>query len=298
MFKNDTEMYLYFSQLRRLTNNMYILVSDLFKISQRPSVSAKASETLLLTVASLVKRFRGLPGNREHIIIQDVTNAILTDLEECKTDECHHKNLRALRNLLCPSTIPILIKHALTGKSKTSVEAMKTLRAFKPEFWDEAVLDAAQRIYFQAGRRFDSSARTLALDILLESPPRREILAELVASLLEWDAMFEVKQYLNQRLQQISSDNAHFGAIVRSIMEELKQSFINYNVRAQRGLTTAFTRPFARSSSWNGSLVNIQEVSGGLLKRGLVDVVLSTQESSSSIFTVSSGGSDNMHHIR
>lgn len=256
-------------------------------MSQRPGLGEKVSETLILTVASLVQKFRNLRGKSEHIIVEDVRNAIVTELEECKTEECRHKNLRALRNLQCSETIPLLIQHALNGKPKTSVEAMKTLRAFRPDYWNESVIDAAQKIYFQAGRRYDSSSRTLALDILLESSPRREILAELIESLLEWDAVFEVKQYLNQRLLQISSQDKHFADVVLSIRNELKAEFNNYHVRAQRGLTTAFTRPFARSGTWNGSLINVQEVSGGLLKRGIVDVVLGTRESSSSVFTVS-----------
>lgn len=247
----------------------------------------KNSETLLLTVSSLVHKFCNLPGKSEHIIKELVRNAIVTDLETCITESCVHKNLRALRNLKCSETIPLLIQHALNGKPKTSVEAMKTLRAFHPNYWNESVIDAAQKIYFQAGRRYDSSSRTLAIDIILESSPRKEILAELIESLLEWDAVFEVKQYLNQRLRQISSQDKQFADVVGSIREGLKEKFNNYHVAAQRGLTTAFTRSFARSGAWNGSLVNVQEVSGGLLKRGIVDVVLGTPDSSTSVFTVS-----------
>jgi microsomal triglyceride transfer protein large subunit len=69
------------------------------------------------------------------------------------------------------------------------------------------------------------------------------------------------------------------------IREENKLN--NYNAMVQRGLSTAFTRSFLSSPSGNGSLVTVQEIAGGLLKRGLVDVVLDTQGTSQEIFTVS-----------
>ena len=74
---------------------------------------------------------------------------------------------------------------------------------------------------------------------------------------------------------------------MRSIIQEERNRLNNYHVLAQRGLSTAFTRSFFSNPSGNGSLVTIQEISGGLLKRGLVDVVLDTQGTHQEIFTVS-----------
>lgn len=61
----------------------------------------------------------------------------------------------------------------------------------------------------------------------------------------------------------------------------------NYNVLAQRGLSTAFTRSFMIHPSANGSLSTIQEISAGIVKRGLVDVVFEKDRHIQSIFTVS-----------
>jgi microsomal triglyceride transfer protein large subunit len=90
-----------------------------------------------------------------------------------------------------------------------------------------------------------------------------------------------------QRVHQISDRDPNFGAQVVSIIQEEHKKLNNYNVMAQRGLSTAFTRSFLSSKSGNGSLVTVQEIAGGLLKRGLVDVVLNTQGTSQEIFTVS-----------
>jgi microsomal triglyceride transfer protein large subunit len=90
-----------------------------------------------------------------------------------------------------------------------------------------------------------------------------------------------------QRINQISDKDPNFGAQVASIMREEYRKLNNYHVMGQRGLSTAFTRSFLSSPSGNGSLVTVQEIAGGLLKRGLVDVVLETQGTSQAIFTVS-----------
>jgi microsomal triglyceride transfer protein large subunit len=90
-----------------------------------------------------------------------------------------------------------------------------------------------------------------------------------------------------QRVNQISGKDPNFAAQVTAIQREENKKLKNYNALGQRGLSTAFTRSFFSSPSGNGSLITVQEISGGLLKRGHVDVVLDTQGTSHGIFTVS-----------
>jgi len=96
-----------------------------------------------------------------------------------------------------------------------------------------------------------------------------------------------VRQYVLQRVHQISGKDPNFAAQVIAIQREEHKKLKNYNVMGQRGLSTAFTRSFFSSPHGNGSLLTVQEISGGLLKRGLVDVVMDTQGMSHGIFTVS-----------
>jgi microsomal triglyceride transfer protein large subunit len=96
-----------------------------------------------------------------------------------------------------------------------------------------------------------------------------------------------VRQYVLQRVRQISDKDTNFANQVISIIRKEHKKLNNYNALVQRGLSTAFTRSFLSSPSGNGSLVTVQEIAGGLLKRGLVDVVLDTQGTSQEIFTVS-----------
>lgn len=82
---------------------------------------------------------------------------------------------------------------------------MKAIRALPADSWTPEVQKVAERIYFQLSRKYDSSARTLALDILLEAKELdEERLKNLLVSLTSNDSVYEVKQYLLQRLNQLS----------------------------------------------------------------------------------------------
>ncbi|KAJ4438443.1 hypothetical protein ANN_14388, partial [Periplaneta americana] len=262
------------------------VIKDVLKLTYK-DFPEKLSETLVLTVGALTNRFMKLPGNSQNKIIGEVKTSLVNGLSTCSNEECKQKYLRALNNLGLSDTIPVLLQHALNGTKKTSVTAMKALRSLPPESWDDTVKKAAIRIYYQLGKRFDSSARTLAADILLESDPSREVLKGLLLSLaVKSDSAYEIRQYVFQRIHQINDKDPDFRAQIKSIILEEHDRLNNYNVMAQRGLSTAFTRSFFSSPSGNGSLVTVQEMAGGLLKRGLVDVVLDTHGISQQIFTL------------
>lgn len=52
------------------------------------------------------------------------------------------------------------------------------------------------------------------------------------------------------------------------------------------GLTTALSRQFSRSPSFNGTLLSVQEVFGGVLKRGIVDMTVDSNQDKFSVFNV------------
>ncbi|KAG8264615.1 hypothetical protein J6590_008552 [Homalodisca vitripennis] len=166
-----------------------------------------------------------------------------------------------------------------------SVAAFNAIHSFPASFWSPDVIKAAKRAYFQLDKRYDSSARTLALDILLENGPDEELLSELLLSLKSQDPAYEVKQYLVQRLNQIGESDKKLISSVKGLLISLNLK--NYNILSQKGLSTAFTRSFMDHPSANGTLSTIQEMSGGIVKRGLVDVIIDRQGSSrQSIFTL------------
>lgn len=73
-----------------------------------------------------------------------------------------------------------------------------------PSVWDEDVLKVAERIYYQKDKIYDSSARTIAVDIIIDSNPNEETLRYLLRS-LRTNTSFEASKYLLQRLQQVAS---------------------------------------------------------------------------------------------
>nr|CAD7575870.1 unnamed protein product [Timema californicum] len=260
-------------------------IPDVLKLSEKEHPSEKLAETLVLTVSAMTNRFRRHPGNSKHKIVSDVQSSLESGISACNSEECKQKYLRAFKNLALEDTIPTLLKYAINGTRKTSVAAMKAIRALPVAMWNDTVKKAAERIYFQVGRRYDSSSRTLSLDILLESSPSKALLRDLLLSLTSTDPAYEVKQYLVQRLRQIGERDLLLNNTVREIVREEKM-LNTYHIQAQRGLTTAFTRSFLNHPSLNGSLVSIQEVSSGLLKRGIVDIVIDRAGQSQEIFSL------------
>lgn len=220
----------------------------------------------------------------------DVKNSIIQRLSECKADdECKQVYIRAIKNLGLPELIPTLIQLIKTGNKKTTVNAMKSLHGLSPSYWDEKVRTISREVFLQLRRRYDSSARTLAADILLESGPTKEELYEIIQSLrhtVTRDAQ-EVGQYVLQRLRQLGEKNDKLRKILREILLGDGGRLNGYHVLAQRGMATAFTRDFLNTPSSNGTLVSTLELAGGILKRSTLDVVLDGADDSQAIFTVS-----------
>ncbi|KAJ1529162.1 hypothetical protein ONE63_005970 [Megalurothrips usitatus] len=263
------------------------ILSDLLKLSEQTYEEEKLAETLLLSVAAVAQRYQRLPYSKPKLM-KEVFTSLSGGLSNCASSDeiCQLRYLRAFRNLAASDSVPVLLNHAVNGTRKTTVAAMKALVALPKKAWNKTVLKASEKIFLQLGRHYDSSARTLALDIILESGPSSLLLEEMVLYLLKPDPAYEVKQYLLQRLRQISTKNSDFEAKIRQILIKQGSKMFNYHALGQRGLTTAFTRSFLSSPSANGSLISIQEISGGLLKRGIVDVSVESVGESSSIFTL------------
>lgn len=263
------------------------ILTDILQLSEKSYEEEKLSETLLLSVGAVAQHYMRLPHSNPKLG-REVVKSLSAGLTKCDTSDeiCQLRYLRAFRNLVSPDSVSLLLTHAVNGTRKTTVAAMKALVELPKKAWDREVIQACETIFLQIGRRYDSSARTLALDIILEGEPSTNQLEEIVLYLTKPDPAYEVKQYLLQRLRQISSKRKDFEANIRRIFAREGSKLYNYHALGQRGLTTAFTRSFLNSPSANGSLISIQEISGGLLKRGIVDVSVESVGESSSIFTL------------
>lgn len=82
---------------------------------------------------------------------------------------------------------------------------MKTIKMFGPGFWDSRVLKYCNRIFFQLVKEQDSSTRTIALAILLESDPDYDLLKHVVKWLATPGEGYEIKQYALELLKEMAN---------------------------------------------------------------------------------------------
>ncbi|TGZ31885.1 microsomal triacylglycerol transfer protein [Temnothorax longispinosus] len=276
---DETERYLWALSLSPTPH--VDVAKDILRRSEETMQSDKVSETYALAAGAMARHY----GSAE--VIEKARVSLELGLETCTGEECKLKFLRALRNLRSAAAIPTLLVHALSDSKAISVAAWRALKALPREAVTDEVKSAAIRVFYQiGGPRRDSSARTIALDIILESEPSKETLYDFVRYLNSNDSAYEVRKYLSQRLTQIAERDARFAEYLRSIYTSGNVTLNNYHVKAQRGLSTAFDRSFLRSPDSNGSLVTVQEVNSGLLKRGIVDVVLESNKERQVMFSL------------
>lgn len=276
---DETERYLWASSLSPAPH--IDVAADVLKRSEETMQNDHVSETYALAAAAMMRHHGSASA------IEKARVSLELGLSVCTGDECKLKFLRALRNLKSPAAVPALLEYAFNDNRAISVAAWRALTAFPRQAVTDEVKAAAVRMFYQiGGPRRDSSARTLALDIILENEPTEETVRELVRYLGGRDPAYEVRKYLSQRLEQVAEQNERLAGYLRNVYADGSAKENNYNTRAQRGLSTAFARSFLRSPDSNGSLVTVQEVNSGLLKRGIVDVVLETNERQQAMFSL------------
>ncbi|KAJ8943235.1 hypothetical protein NQ318_009926 [Aromia moschata] len=227
----------------------------------------------------------GRRGTRE-ILIKSVEELIINNLEYAK-DEERFVFFRALRNLHSPLTVPLLLKYIKDGTQKEGVLSWKAIRSFDSKLWNADVLKAAEKSFLQLDRKYDSSSRTLAADILIESQPSDGLLEDLLNFLLSNDPAFEIKQYVYQRIKMRADEDPSFKERVLRIVKKSK-SLNNYSgLSPKRSVNCATSGP-----STNGSLVSVQEIKNGIAKRGIVNVIMEKDDSVKEIFSLGifSGG--------
>ncbi|KAH1026147.1 hypothetical protein HUJ05_010709 [Dendroctonus ponderosae] len=261
--------------------NIDILEDMLKKYKTYTSIPRKVRDTLILTLASMAK------GLREEGDVAQFTLKMLQAVEETidngfdyAEDADRYVFLNALKNLQSPTTIPKLISVLENGTLKEEALAWRALKSFGRRYWTENLLKQAEKTLFQLDKAHDTSSRTLAADLLLASDPTDHVLEELLKFVAGQDKNFEVKQYVLQSVLMLADSCPKWQQRVKDIVKN------NYASLAQKGLSTALRRNIFSGSSVNGSLVSVQEIKGGIVKRGAVDVILDKNGLSKELFTL------------
>jgi microsomal triglyceride transfer protein large subunit len=226
------------------------LLADLLSLCRSKIPNENLVQTATLSLASVAKTFRSIQ-NSDSLIVGEVRQFLLEKLEGCGDETCRKLYLRSLKNLAMADTLPVIMKYIDSTERKTSVTAVKALRALPAEVFDAVVKGKLEKIYFQVDRRYDSSARTLALDMLLEHEPTSEFLALALISMNSKEAK-EISSYTLQRLIEFAGNNPTISAQIKQILNT-NPAINNYHVLAQDGQSTAFTRSMYRDVNGNGS---------------------------------------------
>lgn len=233
-------------------------------INQKPN-DVKLLDSLVLCLTAMARKI-------SDEVALEAYSFVTEKMSQCKQDDrCRITYIRSLKNLRNPHSKSLLLDFALNGTRSVSVNALKVLYALPHSVWDEQVLSTMERIYYQKDKKYDSSSRVIAVDILLDADPSEQTLRHLVKSLQSHSA-FEIRKYLLQRLNQIASNDRKFSKIFKHLMRD--ENLNHYGVMAQRGLSNALSRTFSEDPSVNATLFCVNQVSKGVLKRGHVSVAL------------------------
>lgn len=265
------------------------VVEDLLRQAQKTAFEEpKVRDTLVQTVAAMVRRLAQLSPSAENAkIVERVRQFISSSLSSCSDTDCKELYLRALNNLQSADTVDELIEYLDASERRVAVAAAKALRRFPIATWTEEHRQQFTAIFYQLRRAYDSSVRTLALDVLLDLQPSDADLRDLVRFLntAHFDRAFEVRKYLLQKLQLQAVRCPLFAGRLRAIVVG-DPRLNNYHVLAQRGLTTALQRTFAQAPSFNGTVLSVQEMHKGVLRRGIVDMSVAAGGEEFSVFTL------------
>ncbi|CAD6999458.1 unnamed protein product [Ceratitis capitata] len=265
------------------------IIEDLFMRLQ-PSADVNANitndklrDTVIQTVAALTRQ-SGFDANDS--LLKSIRQFMLDNLsEKCKEIDCKVTYIRALQNLQDVNTLPTLFSSALNGDVSESVAALQALKSFPIASFNEKHRSSFAEIFYQTKRKFDTTARVFALDILLALKPTKDQLNELLNYLNSNDRHFEVKTFVIQKLRMIADHCSRFRALLKSCLAELPE-VNNYHVIGQKGLTTVLTRELSKSPAFNESLLSVQEIYQGVLKRGTVELLLGAGQDEFSSFKI------------
>ncbi|XP_001988392.2 microsomal triglyceride transfer protein large subunit [Drosophila grimshawi] len=258
------------------------ILEHLFDWLQQPlahNKQASLRDSVLQTLATLT-RHSGFDLNDS--LLQQIRNHLLEGLANSNEDDTRY--IRALQNLRDPQTIDALLQKAMIATHpKLSVASLQALKSFPAQSFSTSHRQLLESIFYQRLQRFDSSARTLALDIFVGMRPSDEQLVQLLDYLASTDRQFEMKSYVLQKLRMLADICPRFRGMFKSALGR-RAHINNYNVLAQKGLTTVLTRQLSRWPAFNESLLSIQEVNQGILKRGSVEFLLHAGRAEASSF--------------
>lgn len=264
------------------------VIRDLLDLLIKNEVeNEKLKDTLIQTVSSMANKFaHRFNEDFESRIVMDVKNYVLKSINECEEDDCKVKFIRGLGNIQSPDTMDKIFKFVTDYPYQVSVAAMKAFRKFDKSYLGDDWKVKMKNIFLQLKKKYDSSARTIALDIYMGFELSPSEVGELIDFFDSNDSSYEVKQYLLQKLRLQAEKCPAFNEMLQTQLKN-NEKVNNWNkFGSVRGLSTVLQREFSKHPAMNSSLVSVQEMKSGVLKRGNVDLMLRSKDEEMSLFTL------------
>lgn len=200
-------------------------------------------------------------GSTEHFNI-DLIDSVDTYLWEhflkCKQLECSAQYLRGYLNMRLVNRIPDLLLVVQKQHKILGTIAMKAMQQFAFDDFSAKSQSILRSIFHQTVKRYDSSIRTLSLDILMKGDlSDAGVVQDLLQALKQNDKSYEVKQYLLEQFKLRAEKCETFRKIVTEVMQG-DAGLNNYNRIATGGLSTALSRQFLTYPSFNSSMISVQ----------------------------------------
>ncbi|KAL1497490.1 hypothetical protein ABEB36_008445 [Hypothenemus hampei] len=263
--------------------NKEVFEDLLDKLKKYINLIPQVKTTLLLTLSSMANKIASSKNTDQFKISKTMEETLINGFDYAKNDD-RLVYLRSFINLKSPTALTKLQDIIRNGTIKEEVLAWRAINSIDKSYWTKEILQQARKTLFQLDRKHDSSARTLASNILLQAGLNSNILEDLLEFVACPGSDFEVKQYVWQNLKMLADISEIFNAKLKTTIKNNKK-LNNYSGLSPRGLSTALTRTVF-SGSLNASLVSIQEISVGIVKRGVVDLILNKADFSKQIFTL------------
>ncbi|CAG0920976.1 unnamed protein product [Notodromas monacha] len=262
------------------------ILADVFRVTQGNVPSEKLGETLLLSLASLAHRFCNEESKCQKEIVIRIRYFLRGELKKCKELDCKLRYLRALSNLRSVENVDLFLRYIEKDERKVGVAAAKALQMLPLGYFDSKSLNALEQIYAQLRKKHDSTVQAIAADILLRKDPPIDRLAFMLSTLSEQDS-HELRTFVAERIRDLTRLDPDLQRKLSFLLAD-DTKWCGYNLWAQRGRSTAFTRylydDVGRGS--NGTFVAAMELGGGMIKRIKFDVNVGEENSLSTLLTL------------
>ena len=253
----------------------------------KKKTEAKVSQTLHMTLSSIVRNSKGLSVNEEIInyLIQDPFTICEKMPNSDASLACKVSKIKPLRNVQNDSVLKFLVKtvqenYHYQASKKVAIEALKCLQFFP----SDSILKAKTiLVTILEDEDAASTLRTLSAELILKSKPSTVIFDKFLkaiavtASKVKGQEKSEFATFCLNRMFQVAQTDAVVNRLVKMHISSGK--ILNWDLLSRAsGLSSAFSRSLASTASGEARFAFGVELSSGIFKRSSFEVTLEEKD--------------------